>query len=52
MVKTWDGATLKPCKDCGKDDWEHLEDEDHDMGSCQVFRCKACKITIHVELPD
>lgn len=50
-MKTWDGATLKPCA-CGADSWESLDDTDHDDGTCAVYRCTACKRKIHIELPD
>ena len=52
MAKAWDGSELLPCKQCGEDAWEHLDDVDHDGGSCQVFRCSSCARTIHIELPD
>lgn len=51
MTTIWNGAQLKPCK-CGADDWEYVDDVDHDDGTCEVYRCRACKSTIHVELPD
>lgn len=50
-VKTWNGADLKPCR-CGSDDWESRDDVDHDDGSCEVFRCRSCGHSFHIELPD
>jgi hypothetical protein len=52
LTKAWDGGELLPCKKCGVDDWESLEDRDHDGGSCEIFKCKNCGSTIHIELPD
>ncbi|MDE2097992.1 MAG: hypothetical protein KGL39_12135 [Patescibacteria group bacterium] len=51
-MKAWNGAELKPCKDCGADDWKQLDDIDHDDGTCEVFKCGGCQRTIHIELPD
>jgi hypothetical protein len=31
---------------------DYVEDVDHDDGSCEVFKCRACGKRVHVELPD
>ena len=31
---------------------EYLRDDDHDGGSCEVFRCLKCGASIHIEMPD
>ena len=51
-TRTFDGGTLTPCPRCGVDDWESQDDQTHDGGSCEVFRCRACGYRLHLELPD
>ena len=50
-MKTWDGATLKPCA-CGADAWESLPDSYAHFDNWEHFRCKACGNRIKLELPD
>ena len=49
-AKTWTGG-LATC-DCGATNAEYLKDRDHDGGTCEVFRCRNCGGSFHVELPD
>jgi hypothetical protein len=53
MTKDWALRDLT-CT-CGSTDIVYVEDHDHDAGTCQVFRCRACSRPIHshrIELPD
>ena len=50
-TKTWNGGILNACT-CGVDDWFGVDDAEHDSGVCEVFECRACGRSIHVELPD
>lgn len=49
-VHDWEGATVK-CT-CGSFDVKYIEDRDHDMGTCEVFKCQSCGKRIHIEMPD
>lgn len=46
---SWAGVPVK-CS-CGGD-CRYVGHRDHDGGSCEVFRCMACEVSVHVELPD
>ena len=50
MANYWNGATVQ-C-DCGSENVEYVKDVDHDMGTCEVFKCQDCGKSIHNELPD
>ena len=49
MANSWSDAEVL-CRCRSKT--EYLRDEDHDGGSCEIFKCLAGCGTIHVELPD
>ncbi len=49
-AKCWTGVEIR-CPKCGGDS-EYLRDQDHDGGTCEIFRCLKCQWIIHVELPD
>jgi hypothetical protein len=47
---TWGGYPAR-C-DCGAENAAYVKDVDHDGGTCEVFRCRACGSLFHVEMPD
>lgn len=46
------GNRIKPCKQCGNDNWKSQGDRDRGDWDEEVFVCQSCGNRIHIELPD
>jgi hypothetical protein len=50
MAKAWNGCTIV-C-DCGSENIEYKEDENHSLEDYEVFQCIGCGKIIKIELPN